>query len=127
MTCCSVTPARCRSRTPCFMASAVIRSRSRFTRWDRAGRRSTGVAIGLPLAMLLALAIGLFLLRVEAIFFAMITLAVASAFLGLASQLSWLTRREDGPSLQPPEMFRPGPVPGLTNVFRFRPHPPRLA
>src|SRR3984893_5914421 len=43
-----------------------------------------GVVIGLPLAMLLALAIGLFSLRVEAIFFAMITLAVASAFLVLA-------------------------------------------
>src|SRR5258708_11915963 len=38
---------------------------------------ATGVAIGLPLAMLLALAIGLFSLRVEAIFFAMITLAAS--------------------------------------------------
>ena len=52
---------------------------------------ATGIVIGLPLALLLALAIGLFSLRVEAIFFAMITLAVASAFLVLASQLSWLT------------------------------------
>jgi branched-chain amino acid transport system permease protein len=71
---------------------------------------STGIAAGLPLAMLLALAIGLFSLRVEAIFFAMITLAVASAFLVLASQLSWLTGGEDGRSFQLPELLRPGTV-----------------
>jgi branched-chain amino acid transport system permease protein len=71
---------------------------------------ASGVAIGLPLAMLLALAIGLFSLRVEAIFFAMITLAVASAFLVLASQLSWLTGGEDGRSFQLPELLRPGTV-----------------
>jgi branched-chain amino acid transport system permease protein len=70
----------------------------------------TGIVIGLPLAMLLALAIGLFSLRVEAIFFAMITLAVASAFLVLASQLSWLTGGEDGRSFQLPELLRPGTV-----------------
>src|SRR6202790_3030545 len=64
---------------------------------------AAGVAIGLPLAMLLALAIGLFSLRVEAIFFAMITLAVAS-------QLSWLTGGEDGRSFQLPELLRPGTV-----------------
>jgi branched-chain amino acid transport system permease protein len=69
-----------------------------------------GVVTGLPLAMLLALAIGLFSLRVEAIFFAMITLAVASAFLVLASQLSWLTGGEDGRSFQLPELLRPGTV-----------------
>src|SRR6202040_1992751 len=71
---------------------------------------ATGAIIGLPLAMLLALAIGLFSLRVEAIFFAMITLAVASAFLVLASQLSWLTGGEDGRSFQLPELLRPGTV-----------------
>ena len=71
---------------------------------------ATGVVTGLPLAMLLALAIGLFSLRVEAIFFAMITLAVASAFLVLASQLSWLTGGEDGRSFQLPELLRPGTV-----------------
>src|SRR5437588_6340596 len=68
------------------------------------------IAIGLALAILLALAIGLFSLRVEAIFFAMITLAVASAFQVLASQLSWLTGGEDGRSFQLPELLRPGPV-----------------
>lgn len=71
---------------------------------------AAGVAIALPLAALLALAIGLFSLRVEAIFFAMITLAVASAFLVLASQLSWLTGGEDGRSFQLPELLRPGTV-----------------
>ena len=71
---------------------------------------ATGVAVALPLAMLLALGIGLFSLRVEAIFFAMITLAVASAFLVLASQLSWLTGGEDGRSFQLPELLRPGTV-----------------
>ncbi|MBR1218226.1 branched-chain amino acid ABC transporter permease [Bradyrhizobium sp. U87765 SZCCT0131] len=69
-----------------------------------------GLAIGLPLAALLALGIGLFSLRVQAIFFAMITLAVASAFLVLASQLSWLTGGEDGRSFQLPEQLRPGTV-----------------
>src|SRR6266481_5529113 len=73
---------------------------------------ATGIVIGLPLALLLALAIGLFSLRVEAIFFAMITLAVASAFLVLASQLSWLTGGEDGRSFQLPELLRPGTVYG---------------
>ena len=71
---------------------------------------AVGLAIGLPLAALLALGIGLFSLRVEAIFFAMITLAVASAFLVLASQLSWLTGGEDGRSFQLPELLRPGTV-----------------
>jgi len=54
--------------------------------------------------MLLAPGIGLFSLQVEAIFFAiffaMIALAVASAFLVLASQLSWLTSGEDGRSFR---------------------------
>src|SRR3979490_1958557 len=71
---------------------------------------ATGLAIGLPLAALLALCIGLFSLRVAAIFFEMITLAVASAFLVLASQLSWLTGGEDGRSFQLPELLRPGTI-----------------
>lgn len=71
---------------------------------------ASGLAIGLPLAVLLALCIGLFSLRVAAIFFAMITLAVASAFLVLASQLSWLTGGEDGRSFQLPELLRPGTI-----------------
>jgi branched-chain amino acid transport system permease protein len=45
---------------------------------------------------------------VRAIFFAMITLAVASAFSILASQLSWLTGGEDGRTFRLPEELRPG-------------------
>jgi branched-chain amino acid transport system permease protein len=74
-------------------------------RW---GAAALGVAIALPLAAALALVIGLFSLRVQTIFFAMITLAVASAFAVLASQLSWLTGGEDGRSFQVPEVLRPG-------------------
>ena len=80
---------------------------------------ATAIVTGLPLAMLLALAIGLFSLRVEAIFFAMITLAVASAFLVLASQLSWLTGGEDGRSFQLPELLRPGTVLIPKNLIGF--------
>ncbi|WP_370152982.1 branched-chain amino acid ABC transporter permease [Ferrovibrio sp.] len=66
-----------------------------------------GIAVALVLSMLLALVIGLFSLRVRAIFFAMITLAVASAFAILASQLSDLTGGEDGRSYRIPELLRP--------------------
>jgi branched-chain amino acid transport system permease protein len=56
----------------------------------------------------LSLLIGLFSLRVRAIFFAMITLAVASAFLTLASQLSDITGGEDGLTFRLPELLSPG-------------------
>jgi len=80
---------------------------------------ATGIVIGLQLAALLALGIELFSLRVQAIFFAMITLAVASAFLVLASQLSWLTGGDDGRSFQLPELLRPGTVLISKSVFGF--------
>jgi len=79
----------------------------------------TGIVVGLPLAMLLALAIGLFSLRVAAIFFAMITLAVASAFQVLASQMSWLTGGEDGRTFRLPELLRPGTVLVSRDAFGF--------
>jgi branched-chain amino acid transport system permease protein len=66
-----------------------------------------GIAAALALSILLALVIGLLSLRVRAIFFAMITLAVASAFAVLASQLSTLTGGEDGRSFRVPELLRP--------------------
>ncbi len=66
-----------------------------------------GIVVALVLAILLALLIGLFSLRVRAIFFAMITLAVASAFAILASQLNEITGGEDGRSYRIPEMLRP--------------------
>ncbi len=66
-----------------------------------------GLAGALVLSFLLALLIGLFSLRVRAIFFAMITLAVASAFLTLASQLSDFTGGEDGLTFKLPEILSP--------------------
>ena len=57
--------------------------------------------------MLIALGVGLFSLRVQAIFFAMVTLAIAYAFNVLASQLSFITGGEDGRSFQVPEVLRP--------------------
>jgi branched-chain amino acid transport system permease protein len=66
-----------------------------------------GTGAALVLAVALALVIGLFSLRVRAIFFAMITLAVASAFSVLASQLSTLTGGEDGRTFRLPEELRP--------------------
>ncbi len=67
-----------------------------------------GLLGGLVVSFVLALVIGLFSLRVRAIFFAMITLAVASAFLTLASQLSELTGGEDGLTFKVPEILSPG-------------------
>jgi branched-chain amino acid transport system permease protein len=66
-----------------------------------------GSGAALVVAVALALVIGLFSLRVRAIFFAMITLAVASAFSVLASQLSTLTGGEDGRTFRLPEALRP--------------------
>ncbi|GAB4350784.1 MAG: branched-chain amino acid ABC transporter permease [Gammaproteobacteria bacterium] len=66
-----------------------------------------GAAAGLFLAVALALVIGFFSLRVEAIFFAMVTLAVASAFMILASQLSGITGGEDGLSYRVPKLLSP--------------------
>src|SRR3989344_1587069 len=61
----------------------------------------------LLLSLLLSLAVGLFSLRVRAIFFAMITLAVAAAFQTLASQLSDITGGEDGLTFKVPEFLSP--------------------
>jgi len=72
------------------------------------GALALGVAAALPVSVALALAIGLFSLRVQTIFFAMVTLAVAYAFNVLASQLSGLTGGEDGRSFQVPFVLRPG-------------------
>jgi len=78
----------------------------------RLGPGWPAVAIGLSgalaLSALLSFVIGLFSLRVKAIFFAMITLAVASAFLTLASQLSDFTGGEDGLTFKVPEALQPG-------------------
>src|SRR5215218_2793611 len=67
--------------------------------WDAVG---IGIVAGLVVAVVLAAVIGLFSLRVRTIFFAMITLAVASAFAILASQLSDFTGGEDGLTFKVP-------------------------
>jgi branched-chain amino acid transport system permease protein len=65
-----------------------------------------GVAAAAALSLALSFLIGLFSLRVKAIFFAMITLAIASFFAILASQLSNVTGGEDGITFKVPELLR---------------------
>ena len=72
------------------------------------GSLASGLALALTLSFVLSLLIGLFSLRVRAIFFAMITLAIASAFQTLASQLSDFTGGEDGLSFKLPKALLPG-------------------
>jgi len=66
-----------------------------------------GTVGALLVSVALSLLVGLFSLRVKAIFFAMVTLAVASFFAILASQLSNITGGEDGMTFKVPEMLRP--------------------
>jgi branched-chain amino acid transport system permease protein len=68
---------------------------------------AVGLLASLAVSFVLSLAVGLFSLRVRAIFFAMITLAVAAAFQTLASQLSDLTGGEDGLSFKLPALLMP--------------------
>jgi branched-chain amino acid transport system permease protein len=72
------------------------------------GALAMGLVVAFVVSLALALAIGLFSLRVQSIFFAMVTLAVAYAFNVLASQLSWLTGGEDGRSFKVPLALQPG-------------------
>ncbi|MCY7387519.1 MAG: branched-chain amino acid ABC transporter permease [Burkholderiales bacterium] len=79
---------------------------------SRVGPTWEAIAIGtagaLGLSFVLSLAVGLFSLRVRAIFFAMITLAVASAFQTLASQMSDITGGDDGLNFKLPDMLTGG-------------------
>ena len=91
------------------------------TRWGEGlGAMLGGTALALALSLVLSLVIGLFSLRVKAIFYAMITLAVAGAFQTLASQLSDFTGGEDGLSFRNPAWLSPAfepfenPVLGVT-------------
>jgi branched-chain amino acid transport system permease protein len=68
---------------------------------------AVGLAAALAISLALSLVIGLFSLRVKAIFYAMITLAVASAFQTLASQLSEFTGGEDGLTFRNPAWLSP--------------------
>ncbi len=75
------------------------------------GANWSAVAIGtlaaLLLSVVLAFLIGLFSLRVKAIFFSMITLALASAAQTLAVQLSSVTGGEDGIIFRLPPVLMP--------------------
>ena len=87
-------------------AYGVAIASSRFgPTWEAIG---IGVVGALGLSFVLALAVGLFSLRVRAIFFAMITLAVASAFQTLASQLSDITGGDDGLNFTLPNVLSGG-------------------
>ncbi len=74
-----------------------------------------GAAVGVALAVVVAVVIGLLSLRVRAIFFSMITLAVASFALILATQLREITGGEDGLTFSVPRM--------LTPAYRLSPEP----
>ncbi|HEX7970275.1 MAG TPA: branched-chain amino acid ABC transporter permease [Stellaceae bacterium] len=67
-----------------------------------------GTAAGVVLAVAVAAIIGLLSLRVRAIFFSMITLAVASFALILATQLRDITGGEDGLTFSVPGVLTPG-------------------
>lgn len=81
------------------------------------GALAVGTVAGALAAAVLAAVIGMFSLRVRAIFFAMITLAVASAVAVLVSQLSAITGGEDGLNYSIPReltpAFRLGEVMGV--------------
>jgi branched-chain amino acid transport system permease protein len=73
--------------------------------WDSV---AIGIGAAVALSLLLSLLIGLMSLRVRALFYTMITLAVATAFAGLASQMSEFTGGEDGLTFKVPDMLQPG-------------------
>jgi branched-chain amino acid transport system permease protein len=66
-----------------------------------------GLVIALGVAVALAVLVSFLSLRVKAIFFAMITLAIAELAIVLATKLSGLTGGEDGITLSLPGVFAP--------------------
>ncbi len=88
--------------------------------WVGWGAVILGAAAGVAVSLIVAVAIGLLSLRVRAIFFSMITLAVASFALILAEQWRDLTGGEDGLTFSVPAILKPGfrlfadPVLGVT-------------
>jgi branched-chain amino acid transport system permease protein len=76
--------------------------------WVGWGAVIVGAAAGVAVSLIVAAAIGLLSLRVCAIFFSMITLAVASFALILAEQWRDLTGGEDGLTFSVPAILKPG-------------------
>jgi branched-chain amino acid transport system permease protein len=66
-----------------------------------------GLGVALCLSAVLATAIGFISLRLRALFFSMVTLAVASFALILATQLRFLTGGEDGLTFSVPRLLTP--------------------
>ncbi len=83
--------------------------------WTGWGAVLVGALVGVTLSAAAAAAIGLLSLRVRAIFFSMITLAVASFAQLLATRLRGITGGEDGLTFSVPRVLSPG--------FRLLPHP----
>jgi branched-chain amino acid transport system permease protein len=81
-----------------------------------------GIGGAVLMSILLSLLLGLLSLRVKAIFFALVTLAVAFAFLSLVTQLYNITGGEDGLAVRSPRelgpAFRPfdSTVPGFSVI-----------
>ena len=81
-----------------------------------------GIGGAVVMSILLSLLLGLLSLRVKAIFFALVTLAVAFAFLSLVTQLYNITGGEDGLAVRSPRelgpAFRPldSSLPGFSVV-----------
>ena len=79
-----------------------------------------GIAAAVALSAVLSLLIGVFSLRVKAIFYSMMTLAVAFSFQTLSSQLSDWTGGDDGLNFSVPDVLSPSfelfeqPVFGVT-------------
>ena len=76
-----------------------------------------GLGCAILLTIVLSLLLGLLSLRVKAIFFALVTLAVAFAFLSLVNQLYTMTGGEDGLRVQVPREL--GPAFRLTDATLY--------
>jgi len=74
------------------------------------GSIALGSGAALVFSAVVALVISLFSLRVRTLYFAMITLAVASAFHVLCSQLSEVTGGEDGINFTVPDLIHPSTI-----------------
>lgn len=72
------------------------------------GAIALGLAAGLVTALVVAFVVALFSLRVRAVFFALVTLAVAVGFMTLVSKLYHFTGGEDGIAFSVPFVLGPG-------------------
>ncbi|CAN7766543.1 branched-chain amino acid ABC transporter permease [Variovorax sp. LjRoot175] len=72
------------------------------------GAMLVGAVAGLAVSLVLSLVIALVSLRVKAIFYTMMTLAVAAAFGALVTRMSGLTGGDDGRTFRLPEALTPG-------------------